>query len=115
MKHTRQDMILATTDIVPGWRVTHFCGLAKGCSVRGMHLGDDVVAFLKNKVGGEVHEYTQVFAQTREQALDRMVADALRMGANAVIGIRFQSAEIGQNMAEMMAYGTAVVVERIAG
>jgi uncharacterized protein YbjQ (UPF0145 family) len=104
-------MILVTTDSVPAHKVVKYCGLAKGCSVRGLHLGDDLVARVKNAVGGEVHEYTQVFAQCREQALDRMVAEARAMGANAVVGLRFQSAEIGANMAEMMAYGTAVKVE----
>ncbi|MCC5877331.1 MAG: YbjQ family protein [Candidatus Sumerlaeia bacterium] len=104
-------MILATTEEVPGHTVVKICGLAKGCSVRGLHLGDDIVARAKNAVGGEVHEYTQVFAQCREQALDRMVNDAKALGANAVIGLRFQSAEIGANMAEMMAYGTAVIIE----
>lgn len=103
-------MILSTTDEVPGYRIVKLCGLAKGCSVRGLHLGDDIMARAKNAVGGEVHEYTQVFAQCREQALDRMIVDARTLGANAIVGLRFQSAEIGANMAEMMAYGTAVIV-----
>lgn len=107
-------MILATTEEVPGHKVVKICGLAKGCSVRGLHLGEDIVARAKNTVGGEVHEYTQVFAQCREQALDRMVSDARALGANAVVGMRFQSAEIGANMAEMMAYGTAVIVEPVS-
>ena len=104
-------MILVTTDSIPGQRILKVCGLAKGCSVRSLHFGDDLIARMKNAVGGEVHEYTQVFAQVREQALDRLIADAKKLGANAVVGLRFQSAEIGTNMAELMAYGTAVVVE----
>ena len=103
-------MILTTTDTVPGHDVVKYCGLAKGCSVRGMHFGDDVVAMIKNAIGGEVHEYTQVFAQVREQALDRMMDDARELGANAVIGLRFESTEIGDGAAELMVYGTAVVV-----
>ncbi len=105
-------MILTTTESVPGYRVVKLCGLAKGCSVRSLHLGEDLLAQLKNAVGGEVHEYTQVFAQTREQALDRMMRDARSMGANAIIGVRFQSAEIASGVAELMVYGTAVVVEK---
>lgn len=105
-------MILCTTDFVAGCRVVKHCGLAKGCSVRTLHVGNDMVARLKNAVGGEVHEYTQMFAQVREQSLDRMMRDAKQLGANAVIGVRFQSSEIGNNMAELMVYGTAVVVEK---
>jgi len=104
-------MIVVTTDAIPGYRITQVCGLVKGCSVRGMHLGDDAVAALKNTVGGEVHEYTRVFAQTREQAIDRMIADARKMGANAVVGVRFTSSEIASGLAELMAYGTAVFAE----
>ncbi len=106
-------MMLATTETLPGHRVVRLCGLAKGCSVRGVHLGDDVVARMKNTVGGEVHEYTQVFAQVREQALDRMLEDARALGANAIIGVRFTASEIGSGMAELMVYGTAVVVEPV--
>lgn len=105
-------MLIATAENIPGYRIRKFCGLAKGCSVRSLHVGEDVMARLKNTVGGEVHEYTQVFAQVREQALDRMIADAKKLGANAIIAVRFQSSEIGANMAELMAYGTAIVVER---
>ncbi len=104
-------MIVVTSESVPGHRVKSVRGLVKGCSVRALHAGDDLVARLKNTVGGEVHEYTQVFAQVREQATDRMVREAETLGANAIVAMRFQSSEIGSNMAELMAYGTAVVVE----
>lgn len=104
-------MLLATTDTIPGYRIRKFCGLAKGCSVRSLHLGDDLVAMMKNAVGGEVHEYTQVFAQVREQALDRLIADARRLGANAIVGLRFATADLGTSVAELMVYGTAVVVD----
>ncbi|CAN5505637.1 heavy metal-binding domain-containing protein [soil metagenome] len=106
-------MILVTTESVPGHKVVKLCGLAKGCAVRAVHLGDDIVARFKNAVGGEIHEYTQVFAQVREQALDRMTRDAKQLGANAVIGLRFQTAEISTNVAELMVYGTAVIVEEV--
>lgn len=108
-------MIIVTTENIPGHKVTRVCGLAKGCSVRGIHFGEDMVARLKNSVGGEVHEYTKVFAQTREQALDRLAADARRLGANAIIGLRFTSTEIASGVAELMAYGTAVVTEAEPG
>lgn len=104
-------MMLLTIESVPGHRVLRYCGLAKGCSVRGIHAGEDLVASMKNAVGGEIHEYTQMFAQAREQALDRLVRDAQRLGANAVIGLRFESCEIEKGVAELMAYGTAVVAE----
>ncbi|MCC6545524.1 YbjQ family protein [Candidatus Sumerlaeota bacterium] len=103
-------MKIATTDTIPGHKTVKYCGLAKGCSVRGTHLGEDVIAILKTAVGGEVHEYTQVFAQVREQALDRLMEDARDLGANAVVGVRFETTEIGSGAAELMVYGTAVVV-----
>jgi len=79
--------------------------------VRALHAGDDIMARMKNAVGGEVHEYTQVFAQVRAQAVDRMVRHAKSLGGNAVAGVRFAASEIGANMAELMVYGTAVFVE----
>ncbi|MCC7391350.1 YbjQ family protein [Candidatus Sumerlaeota bacterium] len=106
-------MMIATIDSIPGYRVVKYCGLAKGCSVRGLHFGDDMIAFLKNAIGGELHEYTQVFAQVREQAIDRMMEDARDLGANAVIGLRFETTEIGSGAAELMVYGTAVLVEAL--
>lgn len=101
-------MILSTTDTVPGREIVSVCGLAKGCSVRSLHAGDDIIAEMKNVVGGEIHEYTAILAQTREQALDRMIADARRLGANAIVGVRFASADVGDRIAELLAYGTAV-------
>lgn len=104
-------MILATTESIPGRSIRRYVGMAKGCAVRGTHAGDDLVASLKNKLGGEVHEYTRVLAATREQALDRMIQDARRMGADAIVGVRFCSSEIGDCVAELIAYGTAVELE----
>jgi uncharacterized protein YbjQ (UPF0145 family) len=101
-------MIITTTETVPGRVITGYCGLAKGCSVRGAHAGDDLVARIKNAVGGEVHEYTQVLAATREQAIDRMVQDARTLGADAIVGVRLCSSEIEAGVAELLAYGTAV-------
>jgi uncharacterized protein YbjQ (UPF0145 family) len=101
-------MIITTTEGVPGREIAEWMGLAKGCSVRATHAGDDIVAQMKNAVGGEIHEYTQVLASTREQAIDRMVADARMLGADAIVGMRLCSSEIGMAAAEIIAYGTAV-------
>ena len=108
-------MIVTTTESVPGARIIKYMGLAKGCTVRGAHVGEDIVAGMKNALGGELHEYTQIFAATREQALDRMIEDARRMGANAIIGMRFCTTEIDKGAAELLAYGTAVLVEEEEG
>lgn len=107
-------MIITTTDDIPGYQIAHYVGLAKGCAVRGTHAGDDLVAVLKNKLGGEVHEYTRVLAATREQALDRMIRDARQMGADAIVGVRFCTSEIGEGVAELLAYGTAIKLKEEA-
>ncbi len=104
-------MILATTEILPGKNIVAYVGLAKGCTVRGTHAGEDIIARMKNTLGGEIHEYTAILAAAREQALDRLIADAQSMGANAVVGLRFCSTEIDVGVAELIAYGTAVRVE----
>ena len=104
-------MILTTTDEVPGRRITEALGLVRGSAVRSAHLGRDVMAKLKNLVGGEVSEYTKLLAEVREQALDRMTAEARARGATAVVGVRFASAEIDTGTAEVLVYGTAVRLE----
>jgi uncharacterized protein YbjQ (UPF0145 family) len=101
-------MILATTDAVPGRAIAETIGLVRGSTVRAAHALHDTKAWFKNVVGGEVGEYTKLLAESREQALDRMVAEARARGADAVIGLRFSACEIEDGMAEMLAYGTAV-------
>jgi uncharacterized protein YbjQ (UPF0145 family) len=101
-------MILATTESVAGYRVVRTLGLVRGSSVRVRHVGRDLIASLRNLTGGEVYEYTKLLAEVREQAIDRMVADARALGADGVLTIRFQSAEVSRGAAEMMSYGTAV-------
>jgi uncharacterized protein YbjQ (UPF0145 family) len=91
--------------------VVRTLGLARGNTVRARHIGRDILAQLRNVVGGEVQEYTKLLAESREQALDRMVEEARGLGANAVIGVRFVTSMVAQGMAELLAYGTAVVVE----
>ena len=101
-------MILSTTEFVPGREISEIVGLARGSTVRARNIGRDIFAGLKNIVGGEIEEYTQLQAQAREQALQRMIKDAEKMNADAVIGIRFTTAMVMQGAAEMLAVGTAV-------
>jgi uncharacterized protein YbjQ (UPF0145 family) len=104
-------MIVVTTEFVQGMNVTKTLGLVRGNTIRARHIGQDIKAVLRNMIGGEVVEYTKLLAESREQALDRMIEEARQMGANAIIGVRFTTSEIMGGAAELMAYGTAVVVE----
>ncbi len=104
-------MIITTSETIAGKRIVRTLGLARGNTVRARHIGRDILAGLRNIVGGEVQEYTKLLAESREQALDRMVAEARMLGANAVVGVRFVTSMVAQGMAELLAYGTAVVVE----
>jgi uncharacterized protein YbjQ (UPF0145 family) len=101
-------MIMTTTDTVPGREIAETIGLVRGMTVRGAHLGHDVMAKLKNLVGGELTEYTKLTAEAREQALDRMCSEARARGADAVVCVRFCSTEVDNGAAEFMCYGTAV-------
>jgi len=104
-------MIITTTDEIPGKKIVNTLGLVKGSSARARHLGKDLFALAKNIVGGEVREYTKLIGESREQALDRMKAEAETLGANAIVAVRFGSATITQGVSEILVYGTAVVVE----
>jgi uncharacterized protein YbjQ (UPF0145 family) len=104
-------MIVTTTDAVPGMRVKRTLGLVKGNTIRARHLGKDITAAFKNITGGEIREYTKLLAEAREQCLDRMREEAAKSGANAIVGVRFMTSGVMQNAAELLAYGTAVVVE----
>ena len=101
-------MILSTSDDIPGHDIVETIGLVKGNAVRARHLGKDITALFKNMVGGELDEYTKLLAESREQAIDRMVSDARSKGANAVVALRFASSEISAGAAEVLVYGTAV-------
>jgi uncharacterized protein YbjQ (UPF0145 family) len=103
-------MIVVTTGQIEGKRTTETLGLVKGSTIRARHLGHDVMAGLRNVVGGEVKDYTVMLAQAREEALQRMVEQAEKMGANAVVGARFATSMVMSGAAEMLAYGTAVKV-----
>ena len=105
-------MILVTTDTVPGKKLVETLGIVRGNAVRSRHLGMDILALFRNIVGGEVHEYVKLSGEAREQALDRMREEAEQLGANAVVGIRFGTNMIMSGAAELLAYGTAVVIEQ---
>ena len=104
-------MLVVTTEKVAGYRVTRTLGQVFGVVVRSRGLGGNIMAGLRSIIGGEIHEYTQLLEEARRQAVDRLVANAAAMGANAIVMMRFDSAEIGQTMSEIVAYGTAVVLE----
>lgn len=105
---SKTDMLICTTDNVPGREITQVIGLVRGSTVRAKHIGTDIVARLKTVVGGEVSGYSSLMAGAREQALDRMVADATAMGANAIVGCRMETSAIMEGASEIVAYGTAV-------
>jgi uncharacterized protein YbjQ (UPF0145 family) len=104
-------MIMVTTDDIAGRRIVRSLGMVKGNTVRACHAGEDFMAFLKNLVGGELIEYTEVIGQAREQALDRMVQEAKDLGADAIVGLRFATGYVTQGAAEILVWGTAVITE----
>lgn len=106
-------MIVVTTADVAGQRVKETLGLVRGSTIRSRHLGRHLIALLRNLAGGEIREYTKVLAETREQAIDRMVEEAQALGADAVVSVRFQTSEVMTGAAEMLCYGTAVRLEPI--
>ena len=101
-------MLISTTDFIPGKEIIEVIDVARGNTVRSRNIGRDIFAVLKNVVGGEISEYTQLLADAREHAIDRMIADAERMDADAVINVRFSMATVMQGCSEILAYGTAV-------
>ena len=101
-------MIIINTDQVPGKSISETLGIARGSTVRARHLGRDIFAALKNIVGGEISEYTRLLADAREEAMQRMVLDADRMGADAILNVRFTTSTVMQGCSEILAYGTAV-------
>lgn len=105
-------MIVVTTENIPGYKVVEVKGPAFGINVRARGIGKDIVASLRSLAGGEIKEYSALLEDSRRQSLDRLIQNATQMGANAVIMLRYDSSTIGQGMSEVMAYGTAVVVEK---
>jgi uncharacterized protein YbjQ (UPF0145 family) len=104
-------VIVVTTSRIEGKRIVRVLGLVRGNTVRARHIGKDIMAGLRNVVGGEIAEYTKLLAESREQSVDRMVTEAKALGANAIVETRFSTSMIMSLAAELLAYGTAVVVE----
>ena len=104
-------MIVATTPTIAGKRIVKVLGLVRGNTIRATHVGRDILAYMRNLVGGEVTEYTKLMGQSREQSIDRMIEEAEHLGANAIVGTMFGTSMIMMGAAEMLCYGTAVIVE----
>jgi len=104
-------MIITTTHQIEGRKIVRVIGLVRGNTIRARHIGRDIMAGLRTIVGGEIHEYTKLLAESREQALDRMVDEAHSLGANAIVGVNFTTSLLAAGAAELLAFGTAVVIE----
>jgi uncharacterized protein YbjQ (UPF0145 family) len=107
----RKKIVLTNIETIPGRRIVEHFGLVSGSTIRAKHLGRDLMASLKNLVGGELKGYTQLLSESRDQATRRMIRQAKDMGANAIVNVRFSTSSVAQGAAELYAYGTAVRVE----
>ena len=103
-------MLIVNTEIVPGYQITELKGLVQGNTIRAKHVGRDIMAGLKNLIGGELKGYTELLTEARREAMNRMIAQANELGANAVINIRFSTSSVTQGAAELYCYGTAVTI-----
>jgi len=101
-------MLISTTEIIPDKEIIEIIGIARGSTVRAKNIGKDIFAGFKNIVGGEIHEYTKLQADSREEAIKRMTDDAIKLGADAIVGVRLTTSMVTQGAAELLAYGTAV-------
>jgi uncharacterized protein YbjQ (UPF0145 family) len=106
-------MIVVNTETIPGYRIERLLGLVQGNTVRAKHAGRDIMAGLKNLVGGELTGYTELLTESRQQAMERMVSAAHQLGANAVVNVRFTTSAVTAGAAELYAYGTAVIASQI--
>lgn len=104
-------MIVVTTETIPGKRIAKVLGLVRGNTIRARNVGRDIAAAFKNLVGGEITDYTKMMSESREQAIDRMIEDAASLGANAILAVRFTTTSMMQGASELMAYGTAAIIE----
>ena len=102
---------VVTTNSIAGKKITKTLGLVRGNTIRARHIGKDILAGLRNIVGGEIHEYTKLIAESREQAIDRMIEDGVKLGANAIVEVRFTTSVLTAGAAELLAFGTAVIIE----
>lgn len=105
-------MLLTTQDELRDHTIVETLGLVRGNTIRARHIGKDILASLRNIIGGEIVEYTKMLAESREQAIDRMIAEATELGANAIVCVRLTTASVAQQSAELLAYGTAVKLEK---
>ena len=105
-------MVLTTSSTIPGYAITESKGLVKGSTIRARHVGKDIVASLRTVIGGEIKEYTEMMAESREEAEQRMIERAEEIGANAITDIRFTTSMVMSNTSEILAYGTAVMTVR---
>lgn len=105
-------MKMTTQDYFKDYEVTETLGLVKGNTIRARHVGKDILAGLRNIIGGEIHEYTKMLAESREQALDRMIAEAEKLGADGIVCLRFTTSSVLAGAAELLAYGTAVKLKK---
>ena len=105
------DILITTQDVFEDRKIVKTIGLVRGNTIRARNIGKDILAGLRGIVGGEIHEYTKVFAEAREQAVDRMIEDAKRVGADGVVCVRLTTSTVMQGAAELLAYGTAVKLE----
>ena len=104
-------MIIASADEIAGKKIVETLGLVRGNTIRARHIGKDILAVLRNIAGGEIQEYTKMMAESREQSLDRMAEEAEKLGADAIVGVRFTTTSMMQGAAELLVYGTAVKLE----
>jgi len=104
-------MIVTTIETIPDMRIKRVLGIVQGSTIRARHLGHAITAIFKNLTGGEITEFTKLMAESREQCMDRMREEAVSLGANAIIGMRFTTSDVMQNASEMLVYGTAVIIE----
>ena len=104
-------MLLSTTDTIEGKKIIRHLGLAKGNTIRARHIGRDIMAIIRHIIGGEITDYTEMMSSAREEAIQRMTEDAKSKGANAIVSMRLATSMIMQNASEVLAYGTAVVLE----
>jgi uncharacterized protein YbjQ (UPF0145 family) len=104
-------LIVVTSEIIPGKKIVKSLGLCRGNTIRARHIGKDIMAGLRSIVGGEIHEYAKLISESREQAIDRMCAEAESLGANAIVATRFSTSVMMGGAAELLAIGTAVIVE----
>jgi len=104
-------MLLSTTDTIHGRKIVKHIGLVRGNTIRARHIGRDIMAIIRHIIGGEITDYTKMMAESREQAIDRMIEDAQNLGANAIVHMSFSTQMVMGGASEILAYGTAVVVE----